>query len=1017
MKRSSLLLTAIFFLFIGCKDSAKQKAENTSKNTHQDDLAQYINPFIGTGGHGHTYPGASLPFGMVQLSPDTRLEGWDGCSGYHFSDSIVYGFSHTHLSGTGVPDYGDILFMPTVGDVKLNNGADNPDEGYASRFSHDNEIAEAGYYKTYLDDYGISVELTATKRTGIHKYTFPKTKDAHIIIDLQHRDKVIESGFSIISHTEIEGFRRSTAWANNQIVYFVAKFSKPFKDFGIAENEKQIKFREAKGDDIKAYLDFEMDENEAILVKVGISAISAENAWENLEKEAPRWDFDKIREKAKQAWNMELNRILINGGTKEQKIVFYTSLYHSFLVPNLFSDVSGEYRGMDFKTHEARGFDYYTVFSLWDTFRGEHPLFTLVQQKRTIDFIKTMIAQYEQGGRLPVWELAANETECMIGYHSIPVIVDAYMKGMTGFDVEKAYEAMKHSAEMDFFGLASYKEFGYIPAEEEAESVSKTLEYAYDDWCIAQMAKALGKDEDYKRFIQRAQSYKNIYDPSVGFMRARMNGRWFSPFDPKEVNFNFTEANSWQYSFFVPQDISGLIKLMGGKEAFENKLDALFNESSETTGRKQSDITGLIGQYAHGNEPSHHMAYLYDYIGKPWKTQERVREILNKFYTNEPAGLCGNEDCGQMSAWYVLSSMGFYPVTPGSNIYAIGSPVFPEVKINMENGKTFTIKANHVSPENIYIQSATLNGKPYSKSFLDHGDIINGGELVFEMGFRQAQPDRQAQHDTFRQAQHDTLRQAQRYIWGTKPGDFPVSAIIDDLILPVPFIVKGAKTFTENTVVQLGSATDNTKIFYTTDGTVPTSKSNEYSKPFTINKTTTVNAVSIKDGFPNSRSISVRFTKIPNGRKISLNTKYANQYSAGGNIALIDFIRGTKDFRTGAWQGYKGVGIDATVDLGSIQLIHKLEIGFMQDNNAWIFMPEKVDFYVSMDGKDFQFAGTLKNDVPKKQTGTILKNFTLDFTTKTRYIKVIAKNIGICPDWHKGAGNKSWIFADEIVVE
>ena len=988
--------TFLFFLVIGilissCNNIGVKESDDTTEN-RQEDLVPYVNPFIGTGGHGHTYPGASLPFGMVQLSPDTRLEGWDGCSGYHFSDSIVYGFSHTHLSGTGVPDYGDILFMPTVGELQLDNGAENPDEGYASRFSHKNETASAGYYKTFLDDYKIKVELTATKRSGIHKYTFPKTKNAHIIVDLQHRDKVMESAFSIISHTEIEGFRRSTAWANDQLVYFVAKFSKPFKDYGITVNEKAIKFRETKGNNMKAYLNFETDENEAILVKVGISAISVENAWENLEKEAPRWDFDKIHEKAKQAWNAELNRIQIKGGTKEQKTIFYTSLYHSFLVPNLFSDVNGEYRGMDFKTHETDGFDYYTVFSLWDTFRGEHPLFTLVQQKRTIDFIKTMIAQYEQGGRLPVWELAANETECMIGYHSIPVIVDAYMKGMRGFDVEKAYEAMKHSADMDFFGLASYKEFGYIPAEDEAESVSKTLEYAYDDWCIAQMAKALSKTDDYKRFIKRAQSYKNIYDPNLGFMRARMNGRWFSPFDPKEVNFNFTEANSWQYSFFVPQDIDGLINLMGGKSAFDKKLDALFNESSETTGRQQSDITGLIGQYAHGNEPSHHMAYLYDYIGKPWKTQERVREILEKFYTNEPAGLCGNEDCGQMSAWYVLSSMGFYPVTPGSNIYAIGSPVFPELKINMENGKTFTIKAKHVSSENMYIQSATLNGKPYSKSFLKHDDVIKGGELIFEMG------------------------QEPNSSWGAQSGNLPVSAITDNLILPVPFIIKGAKTFTETSVVEMGTATDNTDIYFTIDGTAPSLNSEKYSGPFKINKTTTVKAIAVKQGFPNSRSISVKFTKIPKGRKISLNTKYANQYSAGGNTALIDFTRGTKDFRTGAWQGYEGVDVDAMVDLGSIQLIHKLEIGFMQDNNAWIFMPEKVDFYVSMDGKDFQFAGTVNNDVDIKQTGTILKNFSLDFTTKARYIKVIGKNIGTCPDWHKGAGNKAWVFADEIVI-
>ena len=992
--KKAILILFIATLAAGCNNVKKSDSQNTKSNTLNEDLAKYVNPFIGTGGHGHTYPGATLPFGMVQLSPDTRLEGWDGCSGYHYSDDVVYGFSHTHLSGTGVPDYADILFMPTTGDVKLNNGVNNPDEGYASRFSHKNEKASPGFYSTYIDDYRIQVELTATKRAGFHKYTFPAGKESNIIIDLKHRDKVVNSWFRVVSNTEVEGFRRSTAWADDQYIYFVAKFSKPFKNFGIAKDDKLTEHKELEGENIKAFLTFETKEDEDILVKVGISAVNAEGAWDNMEKEMPGWDFEEVKSGARDEWNRELNKIVVKGGTEDQKMVFYSALYHAFLVPNLFMDVDGDYRGRDLKVHTAKGFDYYTVFSLWDTFRGEHPLFTITQQKRTIDFIKTMIAQYEQGGRLPVWELAGNETECMIGYHSIPIIVDAYMKGLDGFDVEKAYEAMKHSADLDFFGLRSYKEFGYIPAEDESESVSKTLEYAYDDWCIAQMAKSLGKDDDYKRFIKRAQSYKNIFDPAVGFMRAKMNGRWFSPFDPREVNFNFTEANSWQYSFFAPQDVDGLIKIMGGKDAFEKKLDSLFNTSSETTGRQQSDITGLIGQYAHGNEPSHHMAYLYDYIGKPWKTQQRVRQIMDNFYSNKPDGLCGNEDCGQMSAWYILSSMGLYPVTPGSNIYAIGTPLFPEVQINMENGKTFVIKAENVSDKNIYIQSAILNGKPFNKSFLTHNQIISGGEIIFEMG---SKPNKS---------------------WGTGEENIPVSLINDNLIVPVPFVKTGDRTFFESTVVSLGSINTNDKIYYTLDGSKPDKSVDLYKKPFTLKKTATLKAVAYRptdDSY--SSIIGVDFTKMPKNRKITLKTKYANQYSAGGDGALIDFIRGTKDFRTGAWQGYEGVDIDATVDLGSIQLIHKIEMGFLQDNNAWIFFPEQVDFYVSMNGKDFQKTATVKNDVSPKEPGTILKTFTAELSTKVQYVRVVAKNIGICPQWHKGAGNKAWIFADEIVVE
>lgn len=981
----SLIFLIIFSLFFA---SCSDKDRGVS-----GDPASYVDPFIGTGGHGHTFPGASLPFGMVQLSPDTRLEGWDGCGGYHYSDSVVFGFSHTHLSGTGVPDYADILFMPTRGEVMTDNGSADPDRGYASRFRHGDEKAGAGFYSVLLKDYDINVELTATKRAGFHRYTFPEGEQSNVIIDLEHRDKVTGSSIRFVGDTVVEGYRRSTAWADDQVVYFYAVFSKKTAIRGIVSNGQPVEGNVAEGESLKAFLTYQTAAGELLLVKVGISATGIEGARKNLESEIPGWDFDKVRREAHEAWNGEFSKIKVSGGTEEQKITFYTALYHAFLVPNLFMDVDGSYRGRDLQVHNADGFEYYTVFSLWDTFRAEHPLFTITQQKRTVDFIRTMILQYEQGGRLPVWELAANETECMIGYHSIPVIADAWMKGIRDYDGEKAFAAMKHSAMLDHFGLKSYKEYGFIPAEDEAESVSKTLEYAYDDWCIAAIAGAMGKAEDHDHFMKRAQSWKNIFDPSTGFMRARINGRWFSPFDPKEVNFNYTEANSWQYSFFVPQDVSGLMALMGGKESFAARLDGLFGESTETTGRDQSDITGLIGQYAHGNEPSHHMAYLYNYAGQPWKTQQMVRQIMDEMYHEQPDGLCGNEDCGQMSAWYVLSAMGFYPVTPGDPVYAIGSPLFDEVSIELENGKKFTIIAENNSPENVYIQSVKLNGKDHSGSYLLHEDIMKGGELVFEMG---PEPNKE---------------------WAVSDKDLPVSAITEDLIVPVPFVGKGERTFIDTTEVTLGSIMDGAIIRYTTDGSEPSKDSPVYSEPFILNCSATVKAVAFKDGFPPSKALKAEFHKIPVGRTIELRTQYANQYSAGGDLALIDFIRGPLNFRTGAWQGYEGKDLDALIDLGSIQLIHKLETGFLQDVGSWIFMPLEVEYYVSMDGNDFQHIGTVKNDVSHRMLGVNIKNFSLNFATKARYVRVVARNIGICPPWHAGDGRPAWIFADEIVVE
>jgi len=940
----------------------------------QRDLARHVNPFVGTGGHGHTFPGAIVPFGMVQLSPDTRLTGWDGCSGYHYSDSIIYGFSHTHLSGTGISDYGDVLLMPTAG---------RPDEPYPSRFSHQNERASPGFYSVKLDDDNIFVELTATARAGLHRYTFPATNEANVIIDLAHRDKVIDSGLTVEGAT-ILGWRRSQAWARDQVVYFAIEFSQPFTEHGFKNLQGFFRF-DARG-------------GKPILARVGISAVSTEGALRNLRAEINHWNFDKVKSDASAAWNAELRKITVTGGSDAQLTNFYTAIYHAMTAPNVFNDVDGQYRGRDFKIHKATDFTNYTVFSLWDTFRAAHPLYAIIDTKRTRDFIKTFLKQYEQGGRLPVWELAANETDTMIGYHSVSVIADAVAKGIAkdidSFDLKQAFLAMKHSAELRHHGLGAYIDKGFISTEDERESVSKVLEYAYDDWCIAEIARRLGETAEHNRYLARAQSYKNVFDREIGFMRPRTNGNWAEPFDPREVTFHFTEANAWQYTFFVPHDVSGLIELMGGRDKFADKLDQMFAAESRTTGREQADITGLIGQYAHGNEPSHHMAYLYNYAGQPWKTQFRVRQIMDQFYKPEPDGLIGNEDCGQMSAWYVLSAAGFYPVTPGSTIYAIGTPLFPEVRFNLENGRSFRIVANGVSAQNIYIQSAKLNGKPYRKSYLDHADLAAGGELVFQMGPRPNEG------------------------WGT---EVPVSRIVGPSIVPVPVIKSSGQTFKTNLQIDMRSYAG--AVYFTTDGAEPTSRSPRFTTPFTIDKSTTIKAVAVDESGRQSRVATATFHRIPHDWKLTLLSKYSSQYPGGGDFAVIDGIRGTTNWSGGAWQGYWGKDFVAVVDLGRTQTITKLGAGFLQEAGSWIWMPRRVEFEVSLDGQTFTHVLSIPNDVPdgsdpNTNAGTLAKDFVKNVNSQVaRYVRIKAVNFGKIPSWHPGSGGDAWIFVDEIIIE
>lgn len=924
--------------------------------------SKYVNPMIGTGGHGHTFPGATTPFGMVQLSPDTRIDGsWDGCSGYHYSDSIIYGFSHTHLNGTGVSDFGDIMLMPTMGEAQLDN------KEYSSSFSHQNEKTSAGYYSVKLDKYDIDVALTASTRVGFHQYTFNKAGQANVILDLNHRDHLLMGDVRIIDNKTIEVLRESNAWARDQYVYARIEFSQPMAITRVNNNG----FAPAKTTDtffagslLALSFSKQVRKGEKLLIKVSLSPTGYEGAQLNM-SEIKGWDFNKVRKQAQQLWNKELSKVAVTSNDNNKKTIFYTALYHTMIQPNIAQDIDGKYRGRDNEIHKSEGFDYYSVFSLWDTFRAAHPLYTLIDKKRTSDFINTFLKQYEQGGRLPVWELASNETDCMIGYHSVSVIADAMAKSIKGFDYEKAFEASKHSAMLDHLGLKAYKKNGFIAIDDEHESISKTLEYAYDDWCIAQMASVLGKTEDYTYFMKRSQNWKNIFDWTTGFMRPKKNGGWDKPFDPREVSNSYTEGNSWQYSFFVPQDIPGMIEAYGGKEKFEAKLDEMFSAPSSTTGREQVDITGLIGQYAHGNEPSHHIAYLYDFVGKPEKTTARVHYILDTFYKNTPDGLIGNEDCGQMSAWYVLSAMGIYDVTPGSLGWSLSSPYFKNVKVLFENGTSRELNAAN---------------------------------------FQQEGPH-----------------------FGLKPPPPPNTDSGYPLITPVPVISANSTVFKEKLKIDIQHNDLDSKkqhsgvITYKIISGDTDSDYKLYTGPFEISKTSKVQAYYSESGISgtiNSNTITAAFFKKPNNYTIALYSKYDAQYHAGGAEGLIDGIHGSENWRKGDWQGYQGKDFEAVIDLQQQQQVSEVSANFLQDSRAWILMPTKVEFYTSTDNSNFILAKTITNTLQPQISDTKIIDFRVTIPSVTaRYIKVKAYNFGKLPEWHQGAGGDAYIFIDEISIK
>lgn len=740
-KTMTLSLSVFLILFTSC---GKQEKKELTEGLVADniELTSYVDPYMGTGFHGHVFMGANVPFGAVQLGPTNLTQGWDWCSGYHYSDSTIIGFSHTHLSGTGIGDLGDILLMPTTGAVKTNKGKlESPEEGYFSFFSHKQEIAKAGYYAVNLKRYAIEAELTATTRVGFHQYTFPKSEEANIIIDLEEGigwDAATETYLEQINDSTVVGYRYSTGWAKAQEIYFVAVFSKPMAEFLIYDDREKVEGTSFKGHKVKGILRFATQEGEKIKVKVGISPVSTDNALMNIQAEVPHWDFEKTVTQASAAWNRELKKIEVKSNDHAFLRTFYTALYHSMIAPSTYNDHNGDYRGTDKKVYKDVSFTNLTTFSLWDTYRAAHPLFTITLPERVNDMINSMLAIYQQQGKLPVWHLMGNETNTMVGYSAVPVVVDAYLKGFVGFDADIAYEAIKASAMRDDEGLKAVKELGYIPADSEVENVAKGMEYAIDDWSIAQMAKAMGKEEDHVYFSKRAKNYQNYFDPQTRFMRGRISeNEWrtpFSPFESRHMKDDFCEGNAWQYTWLVPHDVEGLIDLLGGEQPFIDKLDSLFVVKGEMGKEASADITGLIGQYAHGNEPSHHITYLYTYVGQPWKTAEKVRHILDSLYSDQIDGLSGNEDVGQMSAWYVFSALGFYPVNPANGAYVFGSPAIDQATLKLQDGKTFHIDVKNNSSENIYIQHVFLNGKTYNKSYILHKDIIDGGELIIEMG-------------------------------------------------------------------------------------------------------------------------------------------------------------------------------------------------------------------------------------------------------------------------------------------
>lgn len=958
-------------------------------NVYAQDLTQYVDPRIGTDAHGHTFPGPSMPFGMVQLSPDTRLDGWDGCSAYHNSDHKIFGFSHTHLSGTGCSDYGDILMMPSIGISNFNNGSDN--NGYGTSFNKSNEKVNCGLYSVSLDN-GIQVRLTSTLRSGMHEYTFPPSSDPWIIIDLAHRDKVKKAGFSEVIKNGVSGYRISSAWAREQHVYFALKTS------------ADILSTEYSADSLKLILHFARPSNGRILIQCAISGVDEQGAQKNLQAEWQNFNFEKCMKENIASWNKLLSRINIETKDKRKKTIFYTSLYHTLLTPNLYQDIDNRYRGMDLKVHNGDPLNpRYTVFSLWDTYRAAHPLYQLVYPDYNKQFVLTFLGQYKEIGRLPVWELAANETYCMIGNHSIPVIADALLQAPDMYSPKEKNELIDAIEatlfHKDFSAQKSYRS-GYIPYSSTGESVSKTIEDALDYAAYEKLIERFGNKDQQDSLIYFSSYYKNVFNEKTGFFQAKNNHVFLTPFDPREVNHHYTEANAYQYLFGAHHDIPGLVECLSRaygvryhanayidrRIKLEQRLDSTFYTSSHMTGRDQSDITGMIGQYAHGNEPSHHYAYLYNYSGKTYKAQKILNRIMSELYSDSPDGLCGNEDCGQMSAWYVFSSMGFYPVVPFGGMYDLGIPQFQSIQINVP-GKNAIVITTERKDGDAYVSNFNHNGKINQIRFpLRYGDRLN-----YMMSIKPGM----------------NVQEADINKWLQEENDF----------MPLTYVSEGDPIFGENTSITLKCPYPGSEIFYSLGDNPKTYL--KYEDPILITEKTVLNFRScrkVEDKNDCTPWLRSEFKPRPRGYYLQLLTDYAPQYSAGGRYALVDGQQGSTDYHDGLWQGTHGNDVELVIALEESwnKDIKAIELTALQDSRSWIILPKEVEVSVSLDNETYTLVNTLTHDVNPKDEKNQIHTFRYNNPEKFYYLKLKIKNSGNLGTEHLSSGEKSWIFIDEV---
>lgn len=961
-------------------------AAPAAAQTHRD-----VNPFIGTGGHGHTYPGATVPFGMVQLSPDSRFDGWDGCGGYHYTDDRIYGFSHTHLQGTGVSDYGDVLFAPCT---QFLPGKRDWKDRASSGIDKRTEQAWAGYYSVELTDQHLQAELTATPHVGIHRYTLAAPDTFTLVINLAYRDELVEYSIYPLDDSTLVGHRISKAWAEEQHVYFAVRFSAPFDwrdqleetvETGVAADGTRLQ-------ELRYVPVFAADFGvlSQLTARVGLSFVDTNGALLNLLTEAPHGDFDRYREAAEAQWDDALGRIAVEGGAPEERTIFATALYHCMTTPNLASDVDGRYRGGDLAVHALRPGEgkHYSVFSLWDTFRALHPLLNWVEGERSVDFVRTMLRFAEQSGGLPVWELAGNETGCMIGYHSVPVIADAWAWGLRGFDPSKALEWMQQAADSAHLGLPAYIARGYIPSDIEPESVSKTLEYAFDDACIATFAAAIGRNDVSERFRLRALNYRNLMHPTSGFFQPRRGGAWVEDFDPCEVNFNFTEANGWQYSCFVPHDAAGFARLLGGPSALGTRLDSLFFTTDPVRGRHQADITGLIGQYAHGNEPSHHAAYMYVFSDRPERMAPLVHRIADEQYANAPDGLSGNEDCGQMSAWYVWASLGLYPLSPGAGQAVVTQPRFDRITVQPRVGAPLVLtrggSGNHLTHRiNSY--------SPNASHFVAYSSLKEGKSLHIE-----AHPTAQSPADA---THHRTIAMKP---WGDR--GFTAAPSID-----APRTYRGRHvdvhiTHLDPTAILELRLGDSDRWKRISPGHQRLKHSGEFHVRATV---------------ADAPSVIVSHTVVRMDHRITASYpagNYDHQYTAGGDQALVDGLQGSTEFRTGEWQGFPGRPLTVVLDCGATENLRGVRLGALHDTRPWIFLPREVRVETSVDGIHWQPAGATGHAVADTAPDALVHRFEVGFEARARYLRVTAEPYGPLPAWHISAGEPAWLFVDEIEV-